>query len=108
MGARVDVRPLLAGLDKAADELADTDAVDAAAAQVILAAARPPRRTGALAASGTTFGPVVAWTAPHAPYVEFGTRHMRAQPFAAPAADKALVDVEDLYVAHAIKATNNI
>lgn len=103
MPVRVDVTPLVASCKAAADQLEDVDPVTRAAAQVILAAARPPVRTGRLRDSGqvTTAGKVV-WAAPYAARVE-ARRHYAAQ-----AARDALDDVVDLFTKHAADAASNI
>lgn len=65
---------------------------DADAARLIAldARRRAPRRTGALASTVTSTGPVIragSPTVPYAGYVEYGTRRMSARPFLRPAAD---------------------
>lgn len=90
---------LAASLVEAADRLADPDTLlaDIAAQLAADASARAPRRTGALAGSGSiTPGQVeghparlLTWGVRYALFVNFGTRYMRAQPFATDALDAA-------------------
>lgn len=90
---------LLRDLDDLAARVADTDAPDSEAAQLVAARvrARAPRRTGYLANSVTASGPRVEVMARYAPYVE--ARH----PFAAPAA--AATPISDPYEQHIEQAT---
>src|SRR5262245_54681212 len=81
-----------ASLTRAADALEDPSGLtDRIARQVASdAGARTPRRTGALAGSLTVRGAtieanpatVLTWGARYGVFVNFGTRYMRAQPFA--------------------------
>lgn len=82
---------LAADLREVGERLADTRAVEDQAAAVIAADAtrRAPRRTGRLASSVAAAGGRVNVAAPYAPYVEYGTRRTRAQPFLAPAVESA-------------------
>jgi hypothetical protein len=99
MPIRVDVGPLVASCKAAADELEALDAVERAAAQTILAAARPPIQTGRLAASGhVTTDNRVVWATPYAARVE-ARRH-----YASNAARDALGKVEAIAAEHAAAA----
>lgn len=68
------------------------------------ATARTPRRTGVLAGSlaldrATIDGHPAAtltWGVRYAPYVNFGTQHMRAQPFATDALTAAAADADQI------------
>lgn len=101
----IDTAPVdrLAGrLAGVADDLADTDQLlSRAGAEVArIAGPRTPRRSGRLASSlavsvdGDAAG--VRWGVGHAVYVNFGTRTMRAQPFATDALKAAETTIERL------------
>lgn len=93
-----------AAFTDAAAQLADPAPVlaDVASQVARYAAPRTPRRTGALANSFTTDRatvdghPAVAltWGVRYAPYVNFGTRTQRAQPFATDALTAAAADAD--------------
>ena len=74
-------------LDAAAEKLEDLTKVNQEVATAVAAAARPPRRTGRLAASvkpkPTATEAVVVVSAPYAAVIEYGStrRHIRANPF---------------------------
>ena len=80
---------------RAAGRMRNLTEPNRAAAAAIRAGAHPPRRTGYLAASATVqAGPrtaVLAWTAPYASFVYYGTRNMPARPWAEPFSDAAIV-----------------
>lgn len=85
--------------------LQDAEFLAAAGAEVArLASGRTPRATGKLAGSlqvrvGTDKGSdaaMVRWGVGYAVYVNFGTRRMRARPFATDALQAAETKVEDL------------
>lgn len=95
------------GLHKAAEDLADLAATNAQAGRTVIGAARPPRRTGALAealfsdadAQGVTMASRVGYFTP----VHWGARgrNIPANPFLL-AARRAVQDqVVGLYAAHA-------
>jgi HK97 gp10 family phage protein len=94
---------LTASLEGAAASLADLSEAGTAAGAVIVktAAARTPRRTGRLAASAhiTAEADVVriAWGEPYGVFVNFGTRYMRARPFATDALEDAEAQVGAIY-----------
>ena len=96
----MDATALAASLDGAADKLADTGPLLAAAAQEVARLAGPatPRRTGRLASSvqvvTETDRAGVRWGVGYAVYVNFGTRRMRAQPFATDALQAAETTIE--------------
>lgn len=98
------MRAWLDRLDRLEDRATDLTDAHTAAARLVAAAARPPRRTGLLAASQTvdtsSDRATVSWWAAHAPFVHFGTRYMAAQPFAYDAADQAAPQLADLYTDH--------
>jgi HK97 gp10 family phage protein len=93
-------------LGDAAEKLTDPSTVLATLAQRIAtdATGRVPRATGTLAGSlsvspGTVEGrpaQTLTWGVRYAPYVNFGTRHMRARPFATDALDATAADAEPL------------
>lgn len=96
--AALELTELAKDLDRAARAApATVDRVLAVSAQMILIEmkAMTPVDTGRLRASETVVaskgryvvGPVAV---PYAAYVEFGTRHMRAQPYVRPAVQKYL------------------
>lgn len=92
MGVRVDSREWLLRLERVQRELDSLEDVHARAAGVIGTAARPPVRTGRLAASRSIDTradvAVLSWDAPYAGFVHYGTRYMPARPFATDAADQ--------------------
>lgn len=99
MSGAVDVQVdganrLASTLRSASRRLADVSSPARSAAQVIGAAARArtPVRTGLLRASITvrseTDGASVGTSVRYAPYVNFGTRYVRARPFLTDAAER--------------------
>jgi HK97 gp10 family phage protein len=90
-------------LASAVASLADLRDAGTAAGAVIVkgAGARTPRRTGRLAASARIATDAqtltVSWGAPYAAYVNFGTRYMRARPFATDALEDAEAQVAAIY-----------
>jgi HK97 gp10 family phage protein len=102
---------LVASLEAAATSLADpADLLKQISARVATeATSRAPRRTGALAGSLSVAGTMVAgrptaeltWGVRYAAFVNYGTRYMRAQPFATDALAAAAADAEPLAVAWA-------
>lgn len=105
-GDTSDARRLASGLDKAAALLADLGAPNEEAGRVVLAAARPPRRSGELAsrmfARADATNTVVASAAPHWSFVEFGAprKPMRAQPFTRAALEESQAQVVGIYADH--------
>lgn len=108
-GFRVDhdAHQLADDFRRAGVELADLDPANTEAGRVVIAAARPPRRSGALAASlradagpnGVTFASSARyWTFAH-----FGApRHnVRAQPWYPQAIQVSTDDLVAIYAAHA-------
>lgn len=101
--AVLDTATLAASLDDAADALEDTDTVDTAAGRLVATAAdtRIPRRTGRLRSSAAVStdrdGARISWGVGYALPVHFGTRVMRARPFAFDALDAAAGAVETLW-----------
>ena len=93
MTVQLDAGPLVASLDAAADELRDPTDLHKTAAGEVDRLAAPPRRTGRLIASQTSTvedgAGIVRWGVGYAVYVNFGTRRMRAQPFATGALARA-------------------
>ena len=95
MSGSLDSRAFLSGLDRLVDRIErGTDDEEERLARLAVDTADVPRDTGDLANSkvvrksggqGVEYG----WTAGHAGFVEFGTEHMAAQPFARPAGLKA-------------------
>jgi hypothetical protein len=83
---------LARGLKKVADELGQLDQEADAVGKLILAAAkaRAPVRTGQLAASGTSKGSGVTFSAPYAPPIHWGwaMRGIQPNPFAWAAAER--------------------
>jgi len=69
-----------------ADEIVEENA-----AQIVaqIAEQLAPKLTGKLSASVDDEGGLVVVTAPYGAYVEYGTRHTKAQPFLRPAAERA-------------------
>lgn len=94
----------------AADELVELDDVNREAGRVVLAASRPPRLSGALAAGQrvVTAGDGVQlvssvryWTFVHFGAPRAGTR---AQPWIADALTRSVDDVLDVYRQHTIRS----
>lgn len=99
------MRAWLARLGDLERKATDLDTPAAAAAAAVAGVARPPVATGALAASRTTGTAgagvgVVAWTAPHAGFVHYGTRYMAARPFAVDALEQQTDTVTSIYAQH--------
>lgn len=72
---------LLASLEAAPRALADLDGALEDAGDDVLGHVKAPRDTGALDASLTSAAGVVSASARHAPFVHYGTRHLRGRPF---------------------------
>lgn len=101
----------LAGkLGRAGAALADLDAPNEEAGRVVLAAARPPRRTGTLEAGmfarTDTAGVIVASSAPYFTFVEYGAPRvpMRANPYTREALTRTTTEVVGIYAAHRDRA----
>jgi hypothetical protein len=105
-GSISGVSQLASGLRAAADQLATTAPVHHAAAELVLARAQPPRRTGKLSGSAeiqaTDAAGRLVYTARYAAAV-----HAR-NPWLTRALQAAATDVVDLYVGHARQATRRI
>ena len=93
-GAKVELQgfdTLSRSLDAAGRELKTMPEANATAGEIIASAARTraPRRTGALAASVAAEperdGVAIVAGERYAPFVEYGTRTMRAEPYIRPA-----------------------
>jgi len=96
------VATLATGLEAAAAALEDPSSVLKRAGEEVvrIAGPRPPRRTGRLAASVQVTtdaeGAGIRWGVPYARHVNFGTRTMRAQPFATDALAATATVLADL------------
>ena len=103
-----------AELRRAGVQLADLDSADAEAGRVVLAATRPPRLTGYLAANLTAGpaanGTVFASSARYWTWVHFGAprRHMRARPFYPEAITRSTDEVVAVYADHARSTLDKI
>lgn len=103
-----------AGLGRAARDLADTEATDRAAGELVRRLARPPRRSGRLTRSAivtdTPAGVTVGWTAVYAGVIHNGwaARNIRAQPWTRPTVGAAQTAVAGLYTTHAHDAARNV
>lgn len=101
-------------LRAAGQELDDLEPSHREAGRVVLAAARPPRRSGTLAASlradVTGQGVVFASTARYWTFVHWGAprRHMRARPWYPEAVDHNRDDVVAVYAQHAADTLKQI
>lgn len=101
-------------LTAAGDRLGDPASLLAAASTEVvrLAAPRTPRRTGRLAGSPTVAvdqgKATVRWGVPYGVYVNFGTRRMRAQPFATDALAAAQPAIDALAAAWATDALQGV
>lgn len=99
---------------RAGEDLEDLEAVNAEAGRVVLAAARPPRRSGALAAGLRAVvdsrGASLASTVPYWTFVHWGAprRHVKAQPFILAAVQASRSEVLDLYLTHARRVVGDI
>lgn len=112
---RVEVtgdKAVIAKLERAAHDVAQLEGPTRAAAREVerSAARRAPKRTGRLAASNSVsvaggLG-TVRNTVRYAPYVEYGTRYMRAQPFLRPAL--YLAPIDRIYEQHAERAVRDL
>lgn len=108
----VGARATRAGLARARTEVSRLDRPTREAAEKIAEAARrlAPKRTGRLArGTRVTGGGNVAQAVNrvrYAPYVEYGTEHMRAQPFLRPAA--RLADATDPFEEHVDRVTRHL
>lgn len=95
-------------------ELADLEAPNAEAGRIILAAMRPPRLTGQLAASTradvTAQGVTFASTARYWTFVHWGAprRNIKARPFITEAVDQAATDVAAVYAEHATETIRGL
>lgn len=105
---------LASELHAAGVQLGDLDPASAEAGRVVLAAARPPRRTGHLGSSLTAGpaanGTVFASSARYWTWVHFGAprRHVRAQPFYPEAIARSTDEVLAVYAEHARDTVNKI
>lgn len=109
-----DTDQLAADFRQLGVDLADLDPANTEAGRVVVATARPPRRSGALAASlhaaagvnGVTF----ASTARYWTFVHFGApRHnVRAQPWYPEAIRTSTDQLVAIYAAHARKSLDKI
>lgn len=94
-------------LHNAAEALGDLEPTNTEAGRVILAAARPPRASGATAAGMfakvTNAGASLASSAPYWTFVHWGAprRHIRANPWLLAATRATSAEVARLYVDHA-------
>lgn len=103
------------GFHQAARDLADLEATNAEAGRAVLRAARPPRRTGALAegmfATADPGGVVMASRVGYFTPVHWGarSRNIKAQPFLLAARRAAQDQVVGMYAAHTREAfTDNL
>lgn len=110
-----DVRQLEAQLHAAADDLLELDPTHAEAGRVVIAATRPPRRTGQLAAGQTVRalpggGRAFVSTVGYWTFVHFGAPRagVRAQPWLAEALARSADEVAEVYAAHARAALANV
>ena len=115
ISAQVDgAAALSASLDAAAASLSDlTDPGRAAGAVVVKGAqAATPRRTGRLAGSARITADrdtvAVVWGATYAAYVNFGTRVMRARPFATDALEAATDEIIRIYAGAVTDALDTV
>lgn len=106
---------LAGSLSRAGEDLVGgLDEVNAEAGRVVLAATRPPRRTGALAAGLRSVvdsqGATLASTVPYWTFVHWGAprRHVKAQPFILAALQASRSEVLDLYLTYARRVVGNI
>lgn len=99
---------LASTLGAAAAALVDLEGVDDAAGDLVLGAARVPRDRGTLAASLTSVGGVLSASARHAPFVHWGTKHLRARPFLLDALAAREEAVANLYADHVEDALDTI
>lgn len=111
-GAQLD--QLARDLSAVGAELGDLDAANREAARIVVAASRPPRRSGTLAASSRTDvtgqGVTFASTARYWTFVHWGAprRNIRARPWFAEAVDHSRADVVAVYAKHAADTLNKI
>lgn len=95
-------------------QLDDLEPVNSKAGRTVLDAARPPRRSGALAASlrtdVTPAGVTFASTARYWTFVHWGAprRHMRAQPWYSEALGHTRDELLAVYSAHAVDTLKKI
>lgn len=120
MGARFEVDAdqldqLARQLHAAGVQLVDgLEPVNTEAGRVVDAAARPPRRTGTLAASSrsdaTAHGVTFASTARYWTWVHWGAprRHIKARPWLLEALDRTRTEVLAVYAAHATDTLKKI
>lgn len=93
-------------LHAAAEAIGDLEPTNAAAGALILAAANPPRLTGAteagMFARTTAAGATLASSAPYWTFVHWGAprRHIRANPWLLAATRASISDVARLYTRH--------
>lgn len=108
-----DAEALARHLHAAAEDLGDLGPVNSEAGRIVEAAARAPRRTGALAGSlrsaGTPGGVTIGSALRYATFVHWGAprRHMAARPFLVTAVQATTEDVADLYLSHARDALDH-
>lgn len=94
-------------LHAAGVQLADLEPVNAEAGRVVDSAARPPRRSGALAAASradaTAHGVTFASTARYWTWVHWGAprRHIKARPWFLEALERQRTEVLAVYARHA-------
>lgn len=109
-----DAQRLAGEFRQAGVALADLDDANASAGRTVIAAARPPRRRGELAASlHAAVGPngvAFASTARYWTFIHFGApRHnVRAQPWYPEAIRVSTDDLVPIYAAHARTTLNKI
>ena len=109
-----ELAPFVRQVRAAADELLALEQANADAGRVVLATARPPRRTGflgnSLTADATANGVVWASTARYWTFVHWGAprRHIVARPFFVEAVQLHVDDLVDVYRVHAIDALKGI
>jgi hypothetical protein len=109
-----EVAQLAAQLHAAADELAALDPANTEAGRVVLQATRPPRRSGALAASlqadATRNGVVFAGGVRYWTFVHWGAprRNLRARPYFTEALTRTSDELAKVYAAHAERALGKV
>jgi hypothetical protein len=97
-----------------ADALADLDATNAEAGDLVLSSADVPRRSGSLAAgvryAATPDGVTFAASVPYWTFVHWGApgRGIRARPFFSNALELRQSDIADLYREHAARVVSSL
>lgn len=107
-GLRVthDAEEVARRLSDAAAAIGDLEPTNAEAGRIIIAAARPPRLTGATAAGmfarTTAAGATLASTAPYWTFIHYGAprRHIRANPWLLAATRASVSELARLYTRH--------